>query len=89
MKVQRAFKRALKLAKIEDFHFHDLRHTFASMLVKSGEDLYKVQILLGLKDFRTVQRYAHVSSKCLINAVAKLGVTFWSRSEGCETAISL
>ena len=34
-------------AKIEGFHFHDLRHTFATILVQSGIDLYKVQLVAG------------------------------------------
>ena len=92
VKIQRAFKKALKLAKIKDFHFHDLRHTFASSasrLVQSGAELYAVQQLMGLKDVRMVQRYAHPSPAYLRDEVAKLNVTFWSHSEGCETAISL
>ncbi len=40
VKIQRALKKALIAAEIEDFHFHDLRHTFASMLVQSGTELY-------------------------------------------------
>ena len=46
-------------AKIEDFRFHDLRHTFATTLVQSGVDLYKVQQLLGHKSPIMTQRYAH------------------------------
>ena len=75
VKVQRAFKRALTRAKIEDFHFHDLRHTFASKCVHAGIDLYAVQKLLGHKDGRMTQRYAHLSSDYLRDAVAKLNKT--------------
>jgi site-specific recombinase XerD len=45
--------------RIEDFHFHDLRHTFARRLVQEGVDLYKVQRLLGHKSPVMTQRYAH------------------------------
>ena len=45
--------------KIEDFHFHDLRHTFATTLVQGGIDLYKVQQLHGHKSPIMTQRYAH------------------------------
>ena len=37
--VQRSFNSAMKRAKISDFRFHDLRHTFASQLVMAGIDL--------------------------------------------------
>ncbi|MGC3975062.1 MAG: site-specific integrase [Nitrospira sp.] len=43
----RAFRLALSKAMIEDFHFHDVRHIFATTLVQSGIDLYKVRQLLG------------------------------------------
>ncbi len=71
-KVQRAFKKVLKVAEIENFHFHDLRHTFASLHVQSGTDLYAVQRLLGQKDGRMAQRYAHLSADYLKAAVERL-----------------
>lgn len=57
--LRRAFRGAMKLCRIENFHFHDLRHTFATRLVQSGIDLYKVQCLLGHKSSIMTQRYAH------------------------------
>jgi site-specific recombinase XerD len=57
--LSRAFNKALTKAKINKFRFHDLRHTFATRLVQSGIDLYKVSKLLGHKDISTTQRYAH------------------------------
>ena len=57
--LRRSFRLALRKAQIEDFHFHDLRHTFATRLVQAGVDLYKVQRLLGHKSPVMTQRYAH------------------------------
>ncbi len=58
-KLKKAFRKTAGDAKIADFHFHDLRHTFATRLVQKGVDLYKVSKLLGHKDIATTQRYAH------------------------------
>jgi integrase len=57
--LRRAFRLALKKARIEGFRFHDLRHTFATRLVQAGVELYKVQRLLGHKSPMMTQRYAH------------------------------
>ena len=66
------FKKALERAGIEDFTFHDLRHTFATRLVQKGEDIYKVAKLMGHKDIRMTQRYAHHSSESLRSGVEVL-----------------
>lgn len=65
----RAFRFALKKAKIDDFRFHDLRHTFATRLVQAGVDLYIIQKLLGHRDPRMVQRYAHHSTESLRDGI--------------------
>lgn len=47
---------------------HDLRHTFASLLVNAGHSLYEVQKLLGHSDPRTTMRYAHLGQASLVAA---------------------
>jgi integrase len=70
--VSTAFKRACKRAGVEDLRFHDLRHHFASSLIQSGVDLYRVKKLLGNKDQRMTQRYDHLVQKDLKDAVSVL-----------------
>ncbi|WP_455243700.1 tyrosine-type recombinase/integrase, partial [Petrachloros mirabilis] len=70
--LRRAFRSAVKKAKIEDFHFHDLRHTFATRIVQVGVDLYKVQRLLGHKSPQMTQRYAHHYPESLRDGVEAL-----------------
>ncbi len=67
--IKKGFAGALKKAHIIDFHFHDLRHTFASRLVMAGADLATIQKLLGHKTINMTLRYAHLSNVHLKDAV--------------------
>jgi integrase len=58
----RSWERSLQKAAIQDFHWHDLRHTFASRLVMKGADLYEVMRLLGHNNIETTKSYAHLFS---------------------------
>jgi integrase len=70
--LERDWRPALRAAKISDFRFHDLRHTFASRLALAGVDLYTVQRAGGWKTHTMVQRYAHLSPDHIRAAVERL-----------------
>ena len=74
--VENGFNAALKRAGIEDFRFHDLRHTFASHLVMSGVSLEVVGKVLGHSDSRMTQRYAHLSPEFKAREIAVLDKVF-------------
>ncbi len=59
-------------AQIEDFRWHDLRHTFASRLVMTGVDLRTVQELLGHKTIDMTVRYSHLAPTHVQEAVERL-----------------
>lgn len=70
--VYRAFNGAVERAGIEDFTFHDLRHTFASHLVMRGASLKEIQELLGHKTMTMTMRYAHLAEENKKKAVGLL-----------------
>ncbi|PKN30499.1 MAG: hypothetical protein CVU64_03140 [Deltaproteobacteria bacterium HGW-Deltaproteobacteria-21] len=88
-RVDRAFHGALKRAGIEDFTFHDLRHTFASHLVMKGASLKEVQELLGHKTMTMTLRYAHLSQDHKKRAVCLLnGLTSANLSQNVTSSVS-
>jgi len=50
-------------AKIQDFRFHDLRHTAASYLAMSGATVPEIAAVLGHRTLQMVKRYAHLSDQ--------------------------
>ena len=72
--IKKSFQTALNRAEIQDFKFHDLRHTFASQLVRNGVDLYVVQKLLGHTTPKMTQRYAHLKADQLKEAFEKIDI---------------
>lgn len=73
----RAWRRALNRAGIEDFRWHDLRHTWASWHVQNGTPLHVLQELGGWSCYSMVQRYAHLSAQHLaeyVDNIAPMGV---------------
>lgn len=57
--LRNVFHKLLRRAGIDNFRLHDLRHTFATRLAQRGIDIYKISKLLGHKDIKMTQRYAH------------------------------
>jgi site-specific recombinase XerD len=69
------FKKAVVRAHLNPaLRFHDLRHSFASLLVKSGTPLYHVAKLLGHRDAKTTEIYAHLAASDLKDTVNVLDV---------------
>jgi integrase len=61
----RAWREALKKAGIEDFRWHDLRHTWASWLAQSGVPMGVIQEMGAWESPEMVRRYAHLSPAVL------------------------
>jgi integrase len=69
---RKAWRRAVRAAGLGDFHFHDLRHTFASWAVQRGATLPELKDLLGHSSLAMVMRYAHLAPEHLRSAVSRL-----------------
>ncbi|WP_186198970.1 tyrosine-type recombinase/integrase [Burkholderia gladioli] len=73
---KRDFERACKIVGIKDFHWHDLRHTWASWHVQCGTPLMVLKELGGWETIQMVQKYAHLAPSHLAEHAGT--VKFWS-----------
>ena len=64
--VSKAFKRAVKKAKIEDLRFHDLRHEGISRLFEMGFDSMVVAVFSGHRDINMLKRYTHINANKIL-----------------------
>ncbi len=87
--VKRSFKKALQVAGIDDFRFHDLRHTFASHFIMRGGTIKELQEILGHKNISMTMRYAHLSQEHKKKAVNLLnGLTRSVKSDMSQNVTS-
>jgi integrase len=82
-RVESSFETLLDLAKITDFRFHDLRHTFASWYMMNGGDLYELAKILGHSNIKMTERYAKLAR----HHIARTGSTareMWTLLRGAK-----
>jgi integrase len=65
---------AIEAAGIEDFRFHDLRHTTASYLAAQGASLLEIADTLGHRTLSMVKRYAHLAQSHKVSAIEKMAI---------------
>lgn len=70
--IRTAWETSLKKAGIENFKFHDLRHTAASYLAMNGASLAEIAEVLGHKTLQMVKRYAHLSEQHTLGVVERM-----------------
>jgi integrase len=71
--VKRTWAAVTKAAGLPDVRMHDLRHTFASLLVSQGQSLPVIGAMLGHTQAQTTARYAHLFDDSLMNAAELVG----------------
>ncbi len=69
--IRTAFENAVEEAKLDDFHFHDCRHHFASWFVMRGGSLQALKEILGHADLKMTLRYAHLAPDHLRGEMVK------------------
>lgn len=79
--IRNSWEKALKYSGVQDFRFHDLRHTFASYTAMSGASLAELAAALGHKTLVMVQRYAHLSEAHTAGVVGKM-CDIWLSKDG-------
>ena len=79
----KAWYKALKRAGIENFRWHDLRHTWASWHIQNGTPLHVLQELAGWETPSMVRRYAHLAADHLAAYAGKVDVmgTNWAQAK--------
>ncbi|MFZ4100152.1 MAG: tyrosine-type recombinase/integrase [Chlamydiia bacterium] len=84
--LRNAWERAVAEAGVQNFHFHDLRHTAASYLAMQKATTGEIAEILGHKTLQMVKRYAHFSESHSARVVAKMNQHIFGPESGQEPA---
>jgi len=80
--IQNAWRVAVKRANLQDFRFHDLRHSTASYLAMNGASLAEIAAVLGHKTLAMVKRYAHLSDTHTSKVLERMNQAIFSGADG-------
>jgi integrase len=79
--VKKGFAAACEAANLDDFRFHDLRHTFGTRLADTGADPFVIAEIMGHSDLRMTKRYCHATDHRKRGAVER--IADYSGAENC------
>src|SRR5437660_6151716 len=85
-RVEASFEDLLKRAEIENFRFHDLRHTFASCYMMNDGDLYELAKILGHSNIKMTERYAKLARQHIARTSSTARVMWNLLEPACITA---
>ena len=80
MDLKKPWEVAARLADLQDFRFHDLRHTAASYLAMDGATTMEIAAVLGHKTLQMVKRYSHLSNSHTASRVASMNSKIFATS---------
>jgi integrase len=78
--LQHPWEEALEVAGIEDFRFHDLRHSAASYMLMNGATIAELAEVLGHKTLQMVKRYAHLSEAHTAGVVERMNAAIFGEA---------
>jgi integrase len=83
---RKAWANVVERAGLEDFHFHDLRHTTASYLAMSGASLAEIAEILGHRTLSMVKRYAHLTISHTSTVAERMAAKFSDKPVEAESS---
>jgi integrase len=75
VEIRKAWETALKRAGVENFRFHDLRHTAASYLAMEGATAPEIAEILGHKSLQMVKRYSHFNKAHIVGLMSRMSTS--------------
>lgn len=82
--LKHSWENVKQAAGVEDFHFHDLRHTFCSSIIMAGGDIKTASEMIGHADIRMTNRYTHLSQLAYQNMQTKLAKFYQAAPQSKE-----